>query len=545
MSKDTYPHWVFDDSPIPDPFGYGERAVEFIRSLKHPKSRLEKHAFQLDPWQERIVRRIYGPCDEFRNRIVNDVTILIPRGNRKTSLGAVLSILHTLGPETVPNSEVLFAAKDQIQAKIALREVEGIIRAGGILWQKGQGNRKFDAPSMVRLQDYLNRVLFPGESYIEAISSDAASAHGRTPVFALCDEIHAWPKRDIWDVIDTGLSKTPGSLRVTLTTSGRGEENIGYQVVNHARRIARGEIDEPNHLVILFETSPEANWEDEDVWKRVNPGFKHGYPDIVRMRQRAATARKRPADRDAFKMYHLNMWLDNSASPFVDHEVYDKGNKLIDLDALEKAPCWLGVDLSSTSDLTVIVAAWKDGEDGYIVHPWFFCPGDNLYKRQEETGVPYVQWAEEGLIEATPGNVVDIRTVERRIRELCDRFDVREIAFDPHLARITMSNLLEDGYPAVEFRQGWVSMAPAIKELEKAILGGKFTHGGHPILRWNFLNIVTQKDQAGNITFSKAKASEKIDGAVASAMAVSRASLGEDHRSIYATEARPDGIMVW
>lgn len=521
---------------IPDPFGYGQRAVDFLRSLKHPKSKLPGRAFQLDPWQERIVRGIYGPRDDFGNRLINDVTVLVPRGNRKTSLGAALSLLHTLGPEAVPGTEVLFAAKDQIQASIGWREVRDIVKAGGILWQKGQGNRRFDAEGMVRLQEYLSRILFPNDTYIEALSSDAEAAHGRTPIFALCDEIHAWPKRTIWDVIDTGLTKTPGSLRVTITTAGRGQENLGHEIIDHARKVDRGEIDEPNHLVVLYETPRNADWEDEAVWRTVNPGLEHGYPDIVRMRQAARKAKAIPANQAAFKMYNLNMWLDHSADPFVDMAIYDKGKAPFDLADLEGKPCWLGVDLGMTEDLSAFVIAWRDGEDGYIVHPFYFMPGDNLYKRQDQSGFAYVQHAEGGLIVTTPGNVTDYRVIENAIRDLCDRFDVREIAFDPHYAGNIMQNLSDDGFPCVSFRQGWATMGPAIKELERAILAGKFRHGGHPVLRWNFDNITIQDDGKGNKSFHKTKSKDKIDGAVAAAMAVARAANGEDTRSIYETD---------
>ncbi len=130
---------------------------------------------------------------------------------------------------------------------------------------------------------------------------------------------------------------------------------------------------------------------------------------------------------------------------------------------------WLSI-LAAPRDLTCIDAVWKDGDDGYETWPWFFCPKDNLRKRSERDGVPYIQWAQDGFITPTPGNVVDFRIVEDKVRELCERFDVREIAFDPHLARAMLNNLLEDGLPAVEMRQGWVTMAPAIKELERAII---------------------------------------------------------------------------
>jgi phage terminase large subunit-like protein len=156
----------------------------------------------------------------------------------------------------------------------------------------------------------------------------------------------------------------------------------------------------------------------------------------------------------------------------------------------------------------------------------------------------YPRWADDGLIEATVGNVVDFRAVEDKIRELCDEFDVQEIAFDPHMARNILNNLLEDGFPAVEMRQGWVTMAPAIKELERTIVGRRLTHGGHEVLRWNFSNIATETDKAGNKSFHKGKSRDRIDGAQATAMAVGRASAGESSRSIYEGDDRPDGLRV-
>lgn len=534
---------------IPDPMGYGQRAVDFLRSLKHPKSRLPGQAFQLDPWQEEIVRRIYGPCDEFGNRIVSDVVILIGRGNRKTSLGAALALLHTMGPEAVPGGEAIFAAGDRKQARIAYSEALGILHAGDEnLWKKGQANRATDPKTTIRLQDYRNTIQFPNGSFLEALSNDSGTQHGRTPVFALCDEIHSWKKRDLWDVIGTGLAKTENSLRITITTGGRGQDNIGYEVIERARKIARGEIIDPGTLAFLYEASPDADWRDEQVWHLANPGLPYGYPSLKRLRQEAREAEDSPGVRDAFKMLHLNMWLDRSTSPFVEMSVYDKGAAPLDLDALDGAPAWLGVDLGSTDDLSAVVAAFRDPdeEEGYIVLPFFFMPADNLERREAQSGFPYVHHVEEGRIITTPGNVTDYRVIEDCIRDLCERFEVREIAFDPHYAGMLMNNLLEDGYPAIAFRQGWATMGPAIKELERAILAGRFRHGGHPVLRWNFANIAIQDDGKGNKSFNKSKSTDKIDGAVAAAMAVARAAAGEGStRSIFDDPSVSAADLVW
>jgi phage terminase large subunit-like protein len=526
--------WVFDDSPIPDPFGYGERAVRFLRALRHPKSRLPGRAFQLDPWQERIVRRIYGPCDADGRRIVRNVLMLLPRGNRKTSLGAALALLHTFGPERVPGGQIVVGAGDRKQARIAYDEALGIVRA----------HPKITAA--MQAQDFKSRIVHKASrATFEALSADAGTQHGRTPTFALIDELHAWKKRDLFDVIRTGLVKTPGSLMMVISTAGRGQEHIAHEIYDYARRVARGEIDDPGTLPILFEASPDEDWRDEALWRRVNPGLEFGYPDLAGLRQLAREAENRPADRDAFRQLHLNMWLDHSASPFVDMAIYDKGARDIDRESLHRMPCWVGVDLSSVSDLTAVVCAFKTGADEFTVVPWFACPRDNLRIRADRDGVPYPRWAEDGFIEPTPGNVVDFRRVEEYIRDLCDEFDVREIAFDPHLGRVMMANLQEDGFPVVEFRQGWVSMSPAIQTLERTIVSGNFIHGGQPVLRWNFENIAVHDDGKGNRSFHKGRSRDRIDGAVACAMAVQRAALGDEFGTVYNIYDRPEGLLVF
>lgn len=530
----TLPAWVHDESPIDDPLGYGERAVTFLRRLRHPKNPARGNPFQLDPWQERIVRRIYGPRHPDGRRIVETVVLMLPRGNRKTSLAAALALLHTVGPERVPGGESIFAAADKKQAAIGFREALGIVRADPRVARA------------VKVSDAVNSskriTLWADATFLETISSDADTQHGRTPTFALVDELHAWKKRDLWDAIRSGLPKTAGSLSIVATTAGRGQENVAFELVDYARKVARGEVENPTFLPILFEASADCDWQDESIWHLVNPGLRYGYPSLSGLRTLAAEAKDRPGEREAFRQLNLNIWLDHSADPFVDMAVYDEGAAPVDLAALRDRPCWLAVDLSSNSDLTVIVACWRDG-DTYVVHPSFFCPLENLRLRQERDGVPYVRWADEGFITATPGNVVDFRAVESRIRDLCAEYQVREIAFDPHLARVMMSTLAEDGYPAVEHRQGWISMAPAVKELERALIGRNFRHGGHPVLRWCFDNVAVDTDKAGNRMFHKGKSRDRIDGAVASAMAVGRAAAGEGG-SIYDAPDFDPAMMV-
>lgn len=531
----TAPTWVFDDSDIPDPFGYGERAVKFLRALKHPKSTAPGRSFQLDRWQERIVRRIYGPRHPDGSRIVKTAVLLLPRGNRKTALAAALALLHTIGPERIPGGEVISAAADRKQARLAFAEACGIVRAHPTI------------AGATRIVDSRNRLTHARDrSFLESISADAGTQHGRTPAFVLADELHAWPKRDLWDVLRSGLPKTRNSLLVVATTAGRGQENVAHDIVDYARKVARGEIIDPATLPILFETPADADWRDETVWRAANPGLSCNppYPDIEGLRQLAREAENRPGDREAFRQLHLNVWLDHSTDPFVDMSIYDEGAEPFDLARFDGAPCWIGVDLSSTTDLTAVVACFREDE-AYFVVPSFFVPADNLRARADRDGVPYPQWAADGFITATPGTVVDYQRVEAAIRYLCSRHDVREIAFDPHLGQQMMARLLDDGLPVVEMRQGWRTMAPAIQTLERAIIGGNFRHGGNPVLRWNFQNVAVHTDSAGNRAFHKGKSTDRIDGAVAAAMAVARAEAGDGGISVFDAPDFELLDMVW
>ncbi|ALN73576.1 terminase large subunit [Aureimonas sp. AU20] len=513
----TYPSWIDDGSPIPDPFGYGERAVRFLRELRHPKSAQPGRRFQLDPWVERIVRRIYGPRHPDKTRIVKTVFAMIPRGNRKTTLGAALTLLHSIGPEKTARGQIVCAAADQKQARIAFEEAVEMIRA----------DRRLGA--ITDIADYRNRFRdLRSGSIVEAISADAKTQHGRTPTFTLMDEIHAWPKRDLWEALKTGLIKTPGSLNVITTTAGRGQNSIAWEQYQYARAVARGEIDDPATLPILFEAPKDCDWTDEAIWHRVNPGLACGYPDLAGLRQYAREIANRPSERTSFQQLNLNIWQDQSLSPFVDTATYDKGAAPLGEDVFERLrdeDCYIAVDASVSTDLTAVVAAWRDPEDpdGFIVLPHFFCPEDELPKKSDVDRVPYVAWAEAGYITPTPGGAIDYSYVVEHIARLHDRFYVTDIVYDRAYATPIALGLQGLGIAAHALPLDNRTQAAGVAVLERAIVGLKLRHGGHPILRWNVENVSIYEGPSGLRTMHKSKSRTRIDGASAAWMAVSRA----------------------
>ncbi|AGT09273.1 terminase large subunit [Paracoccus aminophilus] len=542
MSKSTYPHWIFDGSEIPDPFGYGEQAVQFLRSLSHPQSALPGNAFQLDEWQERIVRRIYGPRHPDGSRIVKDVWLEVPRGNRKTSLAAAFSLLHLLGPEAVPQGQAYFCASDRKQAEIGFLEAMGIIRADSNLAQAVRiNNPQIGTKSAKSLID---------GTKLETTTADGDSYQGRTPTFVMCDEVHVWKNRKLWDSMWQGRRKR-GALFITTTTAGRGRHGFAYDRYSLFRDIALGKINNPTKLPIIFEPEEGDDWLDEKVWHKVNPGMRYGYPILDEMRDDAITAQHDPIEGYEFRQMALNEWLGNSTSPLFNFDEYDAGaftaeigkdGKPVDYETdLEDCPCYLGVDYAQTGDLACIVAAWRhEGgvHDGKItIKPWFFVQSERLEDRERLEQVPYRQWVKDGQLIVVPGPMVTQQAVAEVVREISARHDVRRVGYDPYGFRAMATELLSEGIHMVEMKQSIAIMGPANGELIRAVNGRLIRHTNHPILRHHFDGVAAVVNDTGVVWMSKAdKKRGHIDGAVAASMAVSGAVTDKDQGSYYSRD---------
>lgn len=196
-----------------------------------------------------------------------------------------------------------------------------------------------------------------------------------------------------------------------------------------------------------------------------------------------------------------------------------------DEESLRGRVCYGGLDLSSTTDLTsfVLVFPPEDEDDKFVILPYYWVPEDTLDLRVKRDHVNYDLWAKQGYIQTTEGNVVHYGFIEKFIEELGEKYNIREIAFDRWGAVQMVQNLEGMGFTVVPFGQGFKDMSPATKELMKLTLEQKLAHGGHPVLRWNMDNIFVRTDPAGNIKADKEKSTEKIDGAIATIMALDRA----------------------
>lgn len=528
MMNSTYPAWVFDESPIDDPFGYGDRAVRFLRLLKHPASTAAGKSFQLTKWQERIVRRIYGPRNPDGTMIVKKVLLFLPRGNRKTSLAAALALLHTFGPEAQPNGQVIFAAKDSDQAKIGFEEAIGIIGEDKRLQA---ATRIYGAKTGKRMIDCAMK-----RTHLEVLSSDGGKAHGLTPTFILADELHVWKGRELWSALKSSrVKKRP--LTIICTTAGAGQENLLFGEYINACKIASGEKANPSYLPILFMADELDDWEDPATWHKANPGLADGFVSIEEFEIAVADARDRPLERREFLQFNLNIWQSFSRTPLFDMAVYDGGlDPHFDLHELEELPCWLGVDLSRSGDLTAIVGAWKHSDGRISVHPWFYLPSEGLDEKARLEQVPYPRYRDEELLNVCDGPTIEPDTIADKIIDLCGTYNVQEVVFDPSLAGPIMSKLINHGIEVLQHRQSPTNMHGPICDLERVVNGRRIRHGGHPILRNHFESVVVKRatNASGLTTMHKGtRHSNHIDGAIASALAIFRAAANDNTRSIH------------
>lgn len=509
--------WLYDDSPIPDPHGRAEKCIRFLKLLKHSKSSLPGQQLQVDPWQERIIRRIYGPSDEFGNRLVRQVFLQVGKGSRKTSLSAILALLHLVGPERTNRGQSFVVAHAMENAKEAYLELEDICTTTPQL------------AAVMKVTKSRLRVSHPkSRSQFTVISSDGDRSQSISPSFMIIDELWAHKKTATFQSAKGAMAKTAGSLMVIATTAGRGREGPDFAEYEYAKRVRDGEVEDPQFLPIIFEADPDDAIDDPATWHKVMPGLRHGYPDLAMVKKQAEQAHFRPAELAFFEQFFLGRRQDGSLSPFIPSHVLDAGRQDINLADYRGESCWIGLDCSSTRDLTGLVACFRRGEE-FHVKSWAFCPGENIHERGERDKVPYPYWAEQGWLIPAGQSAIDYGIVLAKIRELVEMFDVKEVACDIKYAQPVIGPLMDDGVEVIALQQGWVTQSPALNILEKAAYDGLLKWDS-PVLAWCLDNVAIHSDANNNRLMQKTKSRDRIDLASALWMAVSRAAVSEgDH----------------
>ena len=499
-------------------------AVAFIENLCHTKGTWAGKPFELIDWQEQIIRDLFGTLKPNGYRQFNTAYIEIPKKQGKSELAAAVALLLTCG-DGEERAEVYGCAADRQQAAIVFDVAADMVRMCPALSKR------------VKILASQKRLIYtPTNSFYQVLSAEAYSKHGFNIHGVVFDELHTQPNLKLFDVMTKGSGDARMQpLYFLITTAGTDTHSICYETHQKAKDIIEGRKIDPTFYPVIYGADESDDWTDPKVWKKANPSLDITV-GIDKVKAACESAKQNPGEENAFRQLRLNQWV-KQAVRWMPMEKWDNCAFAVDEDELEGRVCYGGLDLSSTTDITAFVLVFPpiDEEDKYIILPYFWIPEDNLTLRVNRDHVPYDVWERQGYLQTTEGNVVHYGFIEKFIERLGERFNIREIAFDRWGAVQMVQNLESMGFTVVPFGQGFKDMSPPTKELMKLVLEQKIAHGGHPVLRWNMDNIYIRTDPAGNIKADKEKSTEKIDGAVATIMALDRAiRCGNDHgASVY------------
>ena len=505
-------------------YWYDDRAAEmaarfFSRLLRHTKGEWAGQGFALQAWQETIVRDVFGWKRPDGTRKYRRVYIEVPRKNGKSTLSAGLALL-LLFADNEPGAEVYSAAADREQAAIVFDQAKQMV---------------VGSPALARYAEVYKRAIVVGEtmSSYKVLSSDVGTKHGLNAHGVIFDELHAQPNRELWDVLTTSQGSRRQPLVVAITTAGFDRQSICWEQHEYARQVLAGVIEDEAFYGYIAAAEEGDDWTDPAVWAKANPSMGVTVQEEY-LRAEAERARQVPAYQNTFRRLHLNQWTQQEER-WLDLGVWDGCAGAVDEEELAGRLCYGGLDLASTTDIAAFVLVFPPagGDDRYVVVPRFWIPRDNMVERARRDRVPYDAWVRDGLMSATPGNVIDFQRIVGEIRALAKRYKVAEVAFDRWGAVQVSQELAGAGLTMVQFGQGFASMASPTKELLRLALERKLAHGGQPVLRWMADNMTVEMDAAGNVKPSKKKSREKIDGMVALIMGLDRALRNETRPSVY------------
>ena len=488
-----------------------DRAVKFIENLCHTKGKWAGKRFWLLPWQEQLIRDIFGIVKPDGYRQFRTAFVEICKKVGKSELAAAVA-LYLLYADNEPSAEVYGAAADRRQASIVFDVAKQMVEMSPALLKRS------------KLMTATKRIVNYGNSgYYQVLSAEVGGKHGFSVSGLVFDEIHTQPNRQLYDVLTKGSSDArQNPLHFIITTAGTDRHSIAYELHTKAVDILEGRRVDPTFYPVVYGLKDDEDWEDEANWYKVNPSL--GYTvDIERLRDAYREAKQNPADAVTFKWLRLNMWVSSTVA-WIPDSIFMKGNEEIDLAALEGRDCYGGLDLSSTGDITALVLMFppRDEDEKYILLPFFWVPEETIPQRVKAASVPYDIWERQGYLLSTEGNVIHYDFIEKFINDLAEKYHIVEIAVDRWNATQMIQNLEGDGFTMVPFGQGFASMSGPTKDFYRLLMEGQIIHGGHPVLRWMAGNVVVDTDPAGNIKVTKAKSKEKIDGIVAAIMALDR-----------------------
>ena len=464
------------------------RAINFIERLKHTKGEWAGQRFRLEPWQQFVLWNIFGWRNADGTRRFRYAYIEIARKNGKTALSAGIG-LYMLFADGEARPEVYSAATVKDQAKICFADAVAIVKATDL--------KNYLTP-------YRNSIVYELKGgTMKPLSSDYGTHDGLNPSCGIIDEFHAHKDSGMFDVIKSAFGARRQPLLFIITTAGFNKSGACYAYRDNVIKVLRGVNEDDSLFGIIYTLDSKEEWDDPKMWIKSNPNLGVSLSADY-LADQVKDAKNRPEA--AEKTWILDdVWMQCMGTT--------------DPADLKGCACWGGLDLSNVSDVTAYILLFHEN-DRFQLLPHFWIPEEKMLEKIRKENINYDKWVAEGYVTATPGNVIDYDFVKADILHIVADYDLRTSAYDRWNSSQTIIDLQNEGMMFNPFGQGYGSMSAPTKEFEKAVLTGKVEHFGNPVLRWMLASTVIKTDPAGNIKPDKEKSVQKIDGIVASIMAL-------------------------
>lgn len=455
---------------------------------------------RLRPWQRSDIRKIYNNPAGTRMAIIS-----FGKKNAKTTLASFLLLLHLCGPEAVRNTQLPSTATSRDQAAVLYDLAAKIVRMSP------------DLSAVVTPRDTVKQ-LYCSElgTLYRALSADASTAHGQSPIFAVHDELGQvrGPRSELFNAVENAMGAHEAPMSVVISTQAPTDGDLLSILIDDAL-----EGNDPRVVLSLYTADPDLDPFSEEAIKQANPAYGD-FLNAAEVQGQADQAKRMPAQEALYRNYTLNQRVEAS-NPFVTKSVWDANGE-----APYAGEEWYGgLDLSESNDLTSLELVSFSG-GAWNVESTFWLPEEGLADRARQDRVPYDTWKEQRYLQTTPGRSIEYEYVAKYLAELFETRNIRKIAFDrynmrhlrPWLVKAGLSEaFIDDRF--VEFGQGYFSMSPALRNFESLLLNERLRHGGHPVLTMCAANAVVKTDEAGNRKLDKKRSRGRIDGMVALAMA--------------------------
>ena len=482
------------------------RIIEFIeRYCVTPEGASVGQPLVLADFQKDFIRDVYDNPAGTRRALLS-----VSRKNGKSGCIAALLLAHLVGPEAKQNSQIVSGAMSRDQAALVFNLASKMVQQSPKL------------SSLVKIIPSGKRLIgLPLNVEYKALAADGKTAHGLSPVLAILDEIGQvrGPQSDFIDAITTSQGAHEAPLLIAISTQAASDADLFSQWLDDAQRSA-----DPRIVCHLYAAPEGCDLMDESAWKAANPALGL-FRSLGDLREQMTQAQRMPSMENSARNLLLNQRV-STVSPFISPDVWKAcGGSVLNF---EDTPVYAGLDLSARTDLTALVIVGQV-DDVWHVQCHFWTPEIGLADRARRDRAPYDVWARQGLLHTTPGATVDYEHVAQDMAALLSDLDVQAVAYDRWRIDLLRKELDKIGadLPLIEWGQGYKDMAPALDALEAELLNGRIAHGGNPLLTWCAANAVVTKDPTGARKLDKAKATGRIDGLQALAMAMGVASRAE------------------